>query len=95
MKIIETHCHLDYLKNKPLDEILKKSHEAGVEKLITIAVEPDNFDKARAIALANENVYFTQGIHPHDAKLATEDAFKVIEERCSEEKDGRRGRNWS
>lgn len=86
MKIIETHCHLDYLKNEPLGEILKKSQEAGVEKVITIAVEPDNFDKAREISLANENVYYTQGIHPHDAKLATEEAFGVIEGRCSEEK---------
>lgn len=85
-KIIETHCHLDYLKNEPLDEILKKSKEAGVEKIITIAVEPDNFDKAREISLANENVYFTQGIHPHDAKLATEESFQIIEKRSSEEK---------
>lgn len=86
MRIIETHCHLDYLKNEPLEEILKKSQEAGVEKIITISVEPDNFDKAREIALENENVFFTQGIHPHDAKLATEEAFQIIEERCSEDK---------
>lgn len=86
MKIIETHCHLDYLKQAPLEEILQKSFEVGIEKIITIAVEPDNLDKAREIANTYSQVYFTQGIHPHDAKLATAEALQKIKERCLEEK---------
>lgn len=82
-KIIETHCHLDYLKNEPLEEILQKSREAGVEKILTIAVEPDNFDKAYELSQKHEEIYFTQGIHPHDAKLATEEAFSKIIERAA------------
>ncbi|MBC75684.1 MAG: hydrolase TatD [Halobacteriovoraceae bacterium] len=85
-KIIETHCHLDYLKSEPLEDILSKSKEAGVEKLVTIAVEPDNFDAAYELAKSHEQVYFTQGIHPHDARLATEEAFAKIKDRSSEEK---------
>ncbi|MBG59994.1 MAG: hydrolase TatD [Peredibacter sp.] len=85
-KIIETHCHLDYLKAEPLEEILRKSQEAGVDKLITIAVEPDNFDAAFELSKTHESVFFTQGIHPHDAKLATEAAYKVIKDRASEPK---------
>ena len=85
-KIIETHCHLDYLKNEPLADILKKSEEAGIEKIITIAVEPDNFDAARSIAENNEKVYFSQGIHPHDAKLSTPEALKTIESRVGLDK---------
>lgn len=85
-KIIETHCHLDYLKKEPLEDILRKSQEAGVEKLITIAVEPDNFDAAYNLAQNHEQIYFTQGIHPHDAKLATEEAFAKIEERAADPK---------
>lgn len=85
-KIIETHCHLDYLKNEPLEDILQKSQEAGVEKIITIAVEPDNFDPVFELAKKHEPVYFTQGIHPHDAKLATEESFEKIQERASHPK---------
>ncbi|MEX0799158.1 MAG: TatD family hydrolase [Bacteriovoracaceae bacterium] len=85
-KIIETHCHLDYLKKEPLEDILKKSQEAGVEKILTIAVEPDNFDQAFNLAQKFEQVFFTQGIHPHDAKLATEEAFKKIMERAADPK---------
>lgn len=86
MRIIETHCHLDYLENEPLDEILIKSAKQGVEKIITISVEPDNFDAAFNLAQSYPQVYFTQGIHPHDAKKSTQDALKIIRERCNHEK---------
>lgn len=85
-KIIETHCHLDYLKNEPLQDILKKSEEAGIEKIITISVEPDNFDVVKELANQHAQIYFTQGIHPHDAKLSTDEALKIIEERVNDEK---------
>lgn len=86
MKIIETHCHLDYLENEPLEDILQKSKDQGVEKIITISVEPDNFDSVFALAKTYPEIYFTQGIHPHDAKKSTVDALNIIRERCSHEK---------
>lgn len=82
-KIIETHCHLDYLKEKPLDEILQEATASGIEKIITISVEPDNFDTVKDLSKKYEQVFFTQGIHPHDAKLATELALDMIKERTT------------
>ena len=86
MKIIETHCHLDCLEKEPLTEILRKSEQAGVEKIITISVEPENFDTVFNLANAHENIFFTQGIHPHDAKKSNPEALKVIKERSSHPK---------
>ncbi|MBD66467.1 MAG: hydrolase TatD [Halobacteriovoraceae bacterium] len=85
-KLLETHCHLDYLKAKSLEDILDDSQKAGVEKFLTIGVEPDNFDAVFELSQKYPKIYFTQGIHPHDAKLATEDAFQVIRKRSSESK---------
>jgi TatD DNase family protein len=65
--MIETHCHLDYLKDLPLPEILAKSKDEGVNKIITISVDPTNLDKVMAISKEHESVFCTQGIHPHDA----------------------------
>ncbi|MCT4641637.1 MAG: TatD family hydrolase [Bacteriovoracaceae bacterium] len=84
--IIETHCHLDYLKAKPLDEILLEAKENGIEKIITIAVDPDNLDSVLELSQKYEEVYFTQGIHPHDAKDATDETYKIIESRVHEKK---------
>lgn len=76
--MIETHCHLDYLKAEPLEEILKKIKEAGITKVVTIGVDPLNLDKVMDLSNAYEQIYFTQGIHPHDAKEATEVEYNKI-----------------
>ena len=76
--MIETHCHLDYLKAESLEEIRKKIKEAGITKVITIGVDPVNIDLVMELSNAHEEIYFTQGIHPHDAKEATEVEFQKI-----------------
>jgi TatD DNase family protein len=84
--MVETHCHLDYLKAEPLEAILGKIKDAGIEKIITIGVDPDNLDKVRDLAAAWPQVFYTQGIHPHDARLATEIEYEKIRSRSGEEK---------
>lgn len=65
--IIETHCHLDYLDADALQSSLTKSHDVGVERIITIAVSPDNLDTVQALTRASPAIWGTQGIHPHEA----------------------------
>jgi TatD DNase family protein len=80
--MIETHCHLDYLKAEPLEEIRRKIKEAGITKIVTIGVDPENLDKVMDLSNTYEEIYFTQGIHPHDSKEATEVEFNKIIERA-------------
>ena len=81
--LIETHCHLDYLKAEPLEEILRKISEAQIAKVITIGVDPDNLDRAMELSSTYNEVYFTQGIHPHDAKSFTQTEFEKISTRAT------------
>lgn len=81
--LIETHCHLDYLKAEPLEEIRQKISEAGISKVITIGVDPNNLDRVKELSEIFPEVYFTQGIHPHDAKEATETEFNKISTRAA------------
>ncbi|HXH31427.1 MAG TPA: TatD family hydrolase [Bacteriovoracaceae bacterium] len=81
MRFIETHCHLDYLKDLPLDELRSKITAAGIDKVITIGVDPENLDRVQQISDACTEIYYTQGIHPHDARLATEVEFEKIVQR--------------
>lgn len=67
--LIETHCHLDYLEQTELQEVLAQSSAVGIEKIVTIAVSPDNLDKVLTIAHEHEQVWCTQGVHPHEAEL--------------------------
>ena len=65
--IIETHCHLDYLDDNELADTLVKTTAAGIERIITIAVSPANLDKVLQLTRQADNIWGTQGIHPHEA----------------------------
>lgn len=65
--IIETHCHLDYLDGEALEATLQQSRDVGIAKTITIAVSPDNLAKVRSLTRHADDIWGTQGIHPHEA----------------------------
>ena len=85
--LIETHCHLDYLKELPLEEILAKSRDKKVEKMVTISVEPKNLSVVRQLAKAHAPVFCTQGIHPHEAKQWNDEVDREICEFASKARD--------
>ena len=84
--IIETHCHLDYLEGEDLFETITKSKQHGIEKIITIAVSPDNLKKVRDLCQSHENVFGSQGVHPHDAKSFDPNCLQEIQDHLSSEK---------
>ncbi len=67
--MIDSHCHLDY---EPLfdniDEILKRSKEVGIEKLLTICTTLESFNRIKILINKDKIIYGTFGIHPHEAK---------------------------
>ncbi len=65
--IIETHCHLDYLEGEALTATLQAAQTVNVQRILTIAVSPDNLEKVMGLAQQYPEVWGTQGIHPHDA----------------------------
>lgn len=66
--LFETHCHLDYLKTDPLDEVISKCKKSHVEKIITISVDKDNLDSVLELSSKHESIFCSQGVHPHEAK---------------------------
>ncbi len=66
--LIETHCHLDYLDAAALSDVLAQSSAVGVEKIVTIAVSPNNLDTVLDIANSYPQVWCSQGVHPHEAE---------------------------
>jgi TatD DNase family protein len=76
--IIETHCHLDYLKVLPLEDLLEKCSKNNIEKIITIAVEPNNFQNVIDLVDQHEIIFGTQGVHPHHAITYNDSVKKQI-----------------
>lgn len=83
--IIETHCHLDYLDETELAATLARAAEVGVERIVTIAVSAGNLDTVAGIAGQYDNVFATQGIHPHEAAGFDTQVEQAIRERAGQE----------
>jgi len=81
--IIETHCHLDYLETE-LDRIVGKAQQVGVERIITIAVTPDNLEKVKQLTRVSSVIWGTQGIHPHEAEKFNSDVEAHLQENLSD-----------
>src|SRR5260221_9051208 len=47
--------------------VLQRAREAGVERIVTIGTDIDSSRRAQALAEANPEIWFSPGIHPHDA----------------------------
>jgi len=84
--IIETHCHLDYLKQDALELTIGKCKSHNIEKILTIAVSPDNLEKVISLTESHEMIFGSQGVHPHDAKNFSDDCLGNIKNNLNKEK---------
>ena len=67
--MIDSHCHLDHeplISN--LSDVIKRSKEAGIEKLLTISTSLESFERVKEIINQDEIIFGTIGVHPHETK---------------------------
>ena len=65
--MIDSHCHLDHEPLKSdLSNIVKRSKDVGIEKLLTISTSVESFQKIKDIINEDEIIFGTIGIHPHE-----------------------------
>jgi TatD DNase family protein len=77
--MIDSHCHLDHdplIEN--LTEVITRSKEIGITKLLTICTTLESFENIKAIIEKDEMIYGTYGIHPHEAKNNQVDKQTII-----------------
>lgn len=84
--IIETHFHLDYLKEDSPENLLAAAREVGVERFMTISVEPGNMPTALALAQRFDDVYATIGVHPHEASQFEDSTAEFMHQHCTDKK---------
>ena len=66
--MIDSHCHLDHEPLfSDLSNIIKRSKDIGIEKLLTISTTLKSFEIIKKIIKIDEMIYGTIGIHPHES----------------------------
>ena len=63
MRLVDSHCHLDFPDFEDLPPFLERARARGVERFVTISTRMKTFDGLRRIVAAHEDVYCSVGVH--------------------------------
>ena len=67
--MIDSHCHLDHEPLlSDLTNVIRRSKDIGIEKLLTISTSLESFNKIKEIIKKDKIIFGTIGIHPHETK---------------------------
>jgi TatD DNase family protein len=76
--LTDSHCHLDFPDfNGELAEVIARARAAGVRRMVTICTRLENEPTVRAIAEANEGIFYAAGTHP---MRAAEDPLITVDQ---------------
>ena len=79
--MIDSHCHLDHeslLEN--LDDVIKRSKDVGINKLLTICTTLESFDIIKKLVNTDQMIFGTFGIHPHETETNIVNKEIIIKE---------------
>ncbi len=83
-ELIDTHAHLDFPEfTDRIPAVIQRARQAGVSRIVTIGIDIETSRKASLIALENEEVYASAGIHPHAAGILAPRELELLEEIAS------------
>ena len=78
--MIDSHCHLDQEPlYKNISEVISRSKNAGIEKLLTICTTIKSFDIILKLINYDPIIYGTFGIHPHETGHDSINKKKIID----------------
>ena len=85
--MIDSHCHLDHEPLiSDLKNVIKRSKDVGIEKLLTISTSLDSFSKIKQLIHKDEIIYGTVGIHPHESDKNVLTSTQLVQNLTENEK---------
>lgn len=77
--LVDTHAHLnDRRFSHDLRDVLARAAIAGVGAMVVVGYDLDSSREAVRLASSYEQLWAAVGIHPHDARHATDDALAEL-----------------
>lgn len=66
--LVDTHCHIHETDYPDANGALDRANDAGIEAMICVGTDVTSSYQARDFSTAHDTVYFSIGVHPHEAK---------------------------
>jgi TatD DNase family protein len=79
---VDSHAHLDGKQfDSDRDQVIARAREAGVQAMVAIGNGdgPEHVDCGIRLAEKYDFIYATLGVHPHEARLADDAAYRNME----------------
>lgn len=83
---IDTHSHIDMIKDIDISDIIKNAENAGVKKIIIPSADEDSFEPILEICNKYENVFCMLGVFPEEVKKWTDQTAEKIIKLAKENK---------
>ncbi|MBI2987021.1 MAG: TatD family hydrolase [Deltaproteobacteria bacterium] len=74
----DAHVHLDRLKPKELELMLRLSQEANVEMLISVGIDLESSARAVSLAQSESRIWAAVGVHPWYARPLDQQAYHQL-----------------
>ena len=81
----DSHCHVPWdglgfgaPRGGPPDILIAEARAAGVTRLVTVGTDAAQSKAALALAEANDGVWATVGLHPHEASAGVETVEPLV-----------------
>jgi TatD DNase family protein len=81
LTLVDTHCHLhspDF--DEDLDQILRRAHSAGVQRIVVPAIDIASCHKVIEMAAKYDQIFAAVGVHPHNADAWDESVLAALSE---------------
>lgn len=83
LPLVDTHAHLDFPDySADRDAVMGRAQAAGLTAIISIGIEPGDWEATLMIAEGYATVYPALGVHPNSADEATEEALAQLFAMC-------------
>ena len=79
--IIDSHVNLHAPQfDEDRDAVIARAREAGVQMMVEISDRLSTFEATHGLAMAHDDIWYTVGVHPHEAKDYTDlTAARLVE----------------
>ena len=87
VNLIDSHCHLIFENfEKDLDEVAIRWRSIGVKKLLHACCDLSEIPKLKEIASKFEEIYYSVGLHPLDARKWQSNSLSIIKKAVQDDK---------
>ncbi len=68
MTLFDSHAHLSMLDGQVMGDFVARARAVSVDRMVTVSTDPENWEKNQKFAESDPHIYYSLGLHPHEAK---------------------------